>query len=362
MIDRAELAPKRRHMRLHGTCRDEQPLADFNVSELFAHEVEHLRLAGRHHDATATRPTVHGPSIALHSELGIRGSPGCARPHKRLMLETTQRNHFRGEIMKPFETQGEQWGRHAEVWATELEVQMLPLFAGALEAVGPLVGKRLLDAGCGTGLAASLALAAGASVAGIDASTAFAKYAGERLPDAEFRVGDVEQLPYEDGAFSVVTAFNSIQYASDPAHAIEEFARVCEPGGSVAIGVWGDPSRCETDALFARLRSIAPPPPGAPAPLRISELGFVEALLEAAQLTISGGGEASCPFIFNDHDHAWEAHSSAGPLQKVIDAVGTEKVRDTLASVLEADRKPDGQLRQDNVFRYVIATKPVAAA
>ncbi len=25
-------------------------------------------------------------------------------------------------------------------------------------------------------------------------------------------------------------------------------------------------------------------------------------------------------------------------------------------AVLEADRKPDGQLRQDNVFRYVIAT------
>ncbi len=28
-----------------------------------------------------------------------------------------------------------------------------------------------------------------------------------------------------------------------------------------------------------------------------------------------------------------------------------------IETVLEADRKPDGSLRQDNVFRYVIATK-----
>jgi hypothetical protein len=34
--------------------------------------------------------------------------------------------------------------------------------------------------------------------------------------------------------------------------------------------------------------------------------------------------------------------------------VGGEEVA---ASLLEADRKPDGQLRQDNVFRYVLAVK-----
>ena len=38
------------------------------------------------------------------------------------------------------------------------------------------------------------------------------------------------------------------------------------------------------------------------------------------------------------------------------------KVRDTVANVLEADRKPDGELRQDNTFRYVIATKSETAA
>lgn len=263
--------------------------------------------------------------------------------------------------MRSSEIQGELWGRDPATWAHDMESQMQPLFAGTLAALGTLGGKRLLDAGCGTGLAASLACTAGASVSGLDASAAFVELAGTRVSDADFRVGDIEELPYEDGAFGIVTAFNSVQYAAAPSVAFSELARVCEPGGQVAIGVWGDSARCETDALFARLRSLAPPPPGAPAPLGISEPGRVEALLEAANLSVSRGGEVPCPFAFRDMGHAWTAHSSAGAIHKFIDAVGVDKVRDTLASVLEADRKPDGELRQDNIFRYVIATKPMDA-
>ena len=281
-------------------------------------------------------------------------------PTLRLITSTT-RPAAKGEVMRPFEVQGEQWGRDAAVWAHEMESQMQPLFDRTLAALGPRSGQQFLDAGCGTGLAASLARARGASVAGIDASPAFVQFASARTPDAEFRVGDIEELLFEDGAFDFVTAFNSVQYVTAPSVAFGELARVCKPGGNVAIGLWGDPLQCETEALFGRLRSLAPPPPGTPAPLGISEPGRVEAPLEAAQLSVSEGGEVSCPFSFRDIDHAWTAHSSAGPFQKVIDLVGVDKVRDTVANVLEADRKPDGEFRQDNIFRYVIATKPTDA-
>ena len=53
--------------------------------------------------------------------------------------------------MRPFEIQGEQWGRAASVWANEIEVQMQPLYESTIDALGPLDGQRLLDAGCGTG-------------------------------------------------------------------------------------------------------------------------------------------------------------------------------------------------------------------
>jgi SAM-dependent methyltransferase len=254
--------------------------------------------------------------------------------------------------------QGALWGRHPDTWADGIEPQMRPLYEATLDALQPLAGVRLLDAGCGTGLALRLAADRGATVTGLDASAPMLDVASHRLPGTDLRVGDIESLPYDDATFDVVCAFNSVQYAADPANAVVELARVCRPGGRVTVGIWGDQDRCETEALFARLRSLAPPPPGSHAPLACSDHGVIEGLLDKAGLILTGGDEVSCPLTFADHDHAWTAHTSAGPLQKVIDIAGAEAVRSVLTEVLEADRKPDGQLRQDNVFRYVTAAKP----
>jgi SAM-dependent methyltransferase len=255
------------------------------------------------------------------------------------------------------QVQGALWGRHARTWSTEMEPQLSPAFDALLDALEPLSGLRVLDAGCGAGLLARKAAERGAALTGLDASAALLEVARERVPDGDFRVGDIDSLPWDDGSFDVVTAFNSVQYATDPALAVAELARVCEHGGRIGIGIWGDPARCETDALFARLRSLAPPPPGTPAPLALSEAGVVESLLEKAGLQVGDGGEVTVSMTFRDLDHAWTAHTSAGPLQKVIDVAGEPAVRAVMDAVLEADRKPDGGLRQDNVFRYVLASK-----
>lgn len=256
--------------------------------------------------------------------------------------------------------QGELWGRQPATWSTAIEPQMRPLYEATLDALGPLDGVRLLDAGCGSGLALRCAADRGATVSGVDASAPLLEVARQRLPAADLRTAEIEELPHYDDGFDVVTAFNSIQYTVDPVQAVTELVRAARPGGKVAIGVWGEPARCETEALFARLRSLAPPPPGTPAPLAASEPGVVEGLLQKAGLEVTGGGEAGCPFTFADHDTAFEAHMSAGPLQKVADIAGEEAVRTAIHDVLEADRKPDGQLRQDNIFRYVVADKPAA--
>jgi SAM-dependent methyltransferase len=260
-------------------------------------------------------------------------------------------------IMGSAEVQGELWGRHPQAWAKFQESQMRPLYDATLDALEPLAGRAVLDAGCGAGLALRLAADRGAVVSGLDASAPLLEVARERTPESALRTGDIQALPYDDAGFDVVTSFNAIQYAADPAAAVAQLARVCRPGGQVAIGVWGDPGRCQTEALFARLRSLAPPPPGTPAPLAVSDPGVVEGLLEKAGLTVTGGGEAATSFRYADHDQAWTAHVSAGPLQKVIEVAGPDAVRQVMRDVLEADRKPDGELRQDNVFRYVVAAK-----
>jgi SAM-dependent methyltransferase len=256
------------------------------------------------------------------------------------------------------QVQGEFWGRHPEVWARRLEQQMRPVYVATIDALRPLPSTRFLDAGCGAGLALSLAAARGADVSGLDASDALLEVAKDRVPAARIERGDIEDLPYADGTFDAVTAFNAIQYASAPAQAVNELARVCRPGGTVAIGIWGDPQRCETEGLFQRLRSLAPSPPGTPAPLDCSEPGAVEGLLSKAGLDVRGGSEVPVPFEFTDLEDALAAHTSSGMVQRLIDVVGSEAVCSVITAVLDADRKPDGSLRQDNVFRYVLATKP----
>jgi ubiquinone/menaquinone biosynthesis C-methylase UbiE len=81
---------------------------------------------------------------------------------------------------------------------------------------------RLLDVGCGAGRFLQLAVERGASVAGIDATEPFIELARERVPDADLLVGEMEELPYPDEFFDVVTGFNAFQFAADPANALRE--------------------------------------------------------------------------------------------------------------------------------------------
>jgi hypothetical protein len=165
--------------------------------------------------------------------------------------------------------------------------------------------------------------------------------------------GPVESLPYPDRAFDVVTAFNRSGTPPARPRPWPSWPGSAGSAGRSPSECGGDEARCQTEALFARLRSLAPPP-GTPAPLAVSDPGVVEGLLDKADLTAAGGGEATVSLSYVGHDQAW---TSAGSLQKVIDAAGPDAVRQVLHDVLEADRKPDGQLRQDNVFRYVLAAR-----
>ena len=254
--------------------------------------------------------------------------------------------------------QGQLWGTGPHDWAEVIEPMMRPVHLAALAALAPLSGLSLLDAGCGAGLALRLAAEQGARVSGLDASAALLDVARGRLPDADLRVGDIEELPYDDATFDVVTAYNSIQYAFDPKAAVAELTRVARPGGRVAVEVWGEAGRCETEVFFARLKELAPPPPGTAAPLALSEPGVVEGLLTSAGLEPDAAGEAGCPFIFPDLEAGWRGQCSAGPLQRVIQLVGAETVREVFDEVHARYRQPDGSYRQENVFRYVIARKP----
>jgi SAM-dependent methyltransferase len=254
------------------------------------------------------------------------------------------------------EVQGGLWGAAAQDWAELQEPAGAPLFEAAFDALGVGAGSRLLDVGCGAGLALELAAKRGATVAGFDASHELLEVARSRLHDADLRRGDAEALPYDAASFDAITAFNSVQYAAEPVRALCEINRVATPGALVAVASWGDPDRCEARVLIGALGALLPPPPpGAGGPFALASAGALEALVESAALTAETAFEVSTPFEYADTTTAVRAALSSGPARAAINHAGVDAVRNAVSAVLDQFLQADDTVRLDNVMRVVIA-------
>jgi len=252
--------------------------------------------------------------------------------------------------------QGPLWGASANDWAEIVEPDQIPYYEAALDAIEVRPEMSLLDVGCGSGLAMELAHKRGATVSGIDAAEGLLAVARKRLPDADLRHGDVEALPYEDGTFDAVTAFNSVQYATDPTAALREVKRVAKSGATVAIATWGPVEQCEMRVVLGAIGSLLPPPPpGAGGPFALAAPGALEALVEGAGLTAEQVIDVPTPFSYPDLDTAVRANLSSGPARMAIGGAGEEATRAALADALGASTQSDGSIKLDNVFKVVIA-------
>jgi SAM-dependent methyltransferase len=102
--------------------------------------------------------------------------------------------------------------------------------------------RSWLDVGCGTGVltAAVLETADPAAVLGVDSAASFLDVARERLPDgrADFRTGDAQALPVEDGGFDAAVSGLVLNFVPDKVSAVREMTRAVAPGGTVGLYVW----------------------------------------------------------------------------------------------------------------------------
>ena len=247
--------------------------------------------------------------------------------------------------------EGELWGGRARDWATYGEPTCTALFNAMLDAAQVESGTKLLDMGCGAGGALVKAAARGADACGFDASENLLEIARERLPNVEFRQGDIESLPYPDSTFDVVFAANSVQYAENQEQAVREALRVKKPKGKFIIGMWCEPERCEMSALF---KAVAPdgPPPNAPPTL--SKRENLIGLLERAGAKVQAEGEVCCDFEFASIDYAIRCHRSAGIMQMFEKKLGAEYLENAIRTSHEPFRKPDGSYSLKNWFRWAL--------
>jgi SAM-dependent methyltransferase len=112
-----------------------------------------------------------------------------------------------------------------------------------IEAEEPVVHDLLgcrpigdaLDAACGTGRHTTALVAQGHKTIGVDQSPEMIAVAHQKVPDAEFRIGHLENLPLDDSSVDLAVCGLALTHLTDLSAGINELARVVRPGGRVII-------------------------------------------------------------------------------------------------------------------------------
>lgn len=251
--------------------------------------------------------------------------------------------------------QGELWGEAAQDWAYLQEPLHQPMWEAMLDATQVGWGTRFLDAGCGGGGASILAYERGAQVSGLDAAEPLLRIARERVPEGDFRTGDIEELPFADATFDVVFAANSIQYAADRVAAARELRRVCAPNGRITACLFSTPDKVEFRVFFKAVRDSLPTPPPGDGPFGLSEPGKLENVLSQAGWTVVESAEVYCPFIYDNFEAFWRANICGGPMRAALRSVSEEALRANVQPTIQHFQREDGRITLDNWFRYVTA-------
>ena len=129
---------------------------------------------------------------------------------------------FTGERLIPGQVEIDLFNEHLARYA----------FAARLAA-----GKRVLDAGCGTGYGSAELARLANSVVGADLAAEAVDYARDhyRLPNLRFEQASCTALPHPEASFDLVVAFEVIEHLADWREMLREARRLLAPGGQFVV-------------------------------------------------------------------------------------------------------------------------------
>ncbi|GAA3166292.1 class I SAM-dependent methyltransferase [Nonomuraea salmonea] len=130
----------------------------------------------------------------------------------------------------------------AEGYSAENETSLLNAYyerPAMLDLAGDVAGRRILDAGCGSGPLFAALRDRGAIMTGFDASAKMLELARQRLgDDVPLHLADLSSpLPFPDAAFDDVVASLVLHYLEDWTAPLAELRRVLVPGGRLLVSV-----------------------------------------------------------------------------------------------------------------------------
>jgi SAM-dependent methyltransferase len=156
-----------------------------------------------------------------------------------------------------------------------------------------------------------------------------------------------------------VTSVFGVMFAPDQEKAAGEMLRVCRPGGRIVMANWM-PEAFGGDFFGAHARH-APPPAGAPSPLRWGTEAGVRELLGAGTREIRCDRRANYAY-YRSVEHALELFQSYfGPTiraLKIVGEEGAEELRRDLSGVFKKyNNADDGTLVVKTEYLQTVATR-----
>lgn len=212
----------------------------------------------------------------------------------------------------------ETWNRGGAKY-DRISQQIADAIQHCVDRLDPYQDEDILDVATGTGWTARQVSNTGAKVTGVDLGADLIE-AAKKLDVSQridFRVADAEALPFADRHFDAVISTFGVMFCGDPKQTASELARVCQPGGRLALAVWANHG-----GVYELFQVISRHKPSAPAPAhspfdwakpnllkkwlgKYFELRFEEAISYHRERTAAD---------------AWEAFSQGyGPVKRLVE-------------------------------------------
>jgi ubiquinone/menaquinone biosynthesis C-methylase UbiE len=134
-----------------------------------------------------------------------------------------------GDLRQAWEAEAERWAAWARTPGHDHFYWRMnwPAYVELL----PPAGRATLDLGCGEGRGGRWLAEHGHRVTGVDGSPTMVRLAEEAGGYVQVVEADAAALPFDDGAFDLVSAFMSLHDVDDLGGALAEVVRVLVPGG-----------------------------------------------------------------------------------------------------------------------------------
>jgi ubiquinone/menaquinone biosynthesis C-methylase UbiE len=237
-----------------------------------------------------------------------------------------------------------------------------PLF----DAIRLRADAHLLDVATGPGSVAAEALKFGARPIGVDLSPGMIELAGNAHPGIDFRLAEVEHLPFADCSFDAIVCNFGLGHFPWPESAVTECVRTLKSGGRIALSWWDDPARQRIQGLFresiAEVGAAAHPDvPAGYSTLRFSDTEEFRRLLDGAGLTEVAVLDHRTTYLVADVDTLWRGGlgSMAVTSSAIVhqDAATQAAIRAALERRAAVYQTPNG-LMLPIAFKIGVGRKP----